>query len=121
MSGLDAFGSMTYTRHGLSPLDPGYGSFLPPPPAPGVAVPAGWCDASPALRALDREGHPVATAEAQGGDPAAQPSLLQRVEQRRQDACAACADRMPERHRPAVDVDLGGVDAKLLKHGDQLD
>ena len=40
-------------------------------------------------------------------------ALLERVEQRRQDARAARADRMAERHGAAVDVDARRVEAEL--------
>ncbi len=60
-------------------------------------------------------------------DGHAAPQLLraQRVHERRQDARAARADRMAERHGPAVDVHLRRVEAELARdrqrlHGERL-
>ena len=70
--------------------------------------------------ALDGERDAVAAAEAQRRDAALQVSALQRVEQRRQHAAAARADRVAERDSAAVDVHLRRIDAELVEHGDRL-
>src|SRR5262245_31907649 len=70
---------------------------------------------------LDRERDAVAAAETERRDPALQMAVLQRVQQRRQHARSARSDRMAERDRAAVHVDLRGIDAELFQHGDGLD
>src|SRR5688500_4086306 len=72
------------------------------------------------LGPLDGERDAVASAKAQTRDSALQTSLLQRIEQCRQDARAAGADRMPERHCSSVDVHLARIDSQLTKDSDQL-
>ena len=47
-------------------------------------------------------------------------ALLERVEERGQDARAARADRVAERDGAAVDVDLRRIDAELFQHRDRL-
>ena len=64
-------------------------------------------DRSPAAEAERREALP----------PAAPPKL---VEERRQDARARRADRVAERDRAAVDVDLVPVEAELVAIGQDL-
>ena len=58
------------------------------------------------LHPFDGERDAVAAAEAERRDAALQVAPLQRVEQRRQHARAARADRVAERDGAAVDVDL---------------
>src|SRR4030088_238444 len=72
------------------------------------------------LRTFDGEGDAVAAAEAERGDAALQASRFQRVEQRRQHAAAARADRVAEPSGAAVDVALGRIDPELVEHGDRL-
>src|SRR3954465_5858388 len=55
--------------------------------------------------ASNAECHGIAAAEAQRGQPALQPSVLQCVKQRREYTRPARADRVTERDRAAVDVD----------------
>ena len=57
---------------------------------------------------LDRDRDTIAAAKTQRRDSAPQSSLRQRIQQRRQDARAARADRMPKGHGAAVDIDLRG-------------
>ena len=62
---------------------------------------------------LDSEGDGFAAADAEAGDAAAAAGALERVQKRDEHAGPAAADRMPERHGPAVDVDSFGRDAEL--------
>ena len=55
-----------------------------------------------------------------GARPAPAAARLQRVHQRRQDACAAGADRMSQRDRAAVDVDFRGIELELADDGQRL-
>src|SRR5262245_47019490 len=58
-----------------------------------------------------------AAADAKRGEALFRVALLHLVEQRDQHAPARGADRMTERDRPAVDVDLRGVPAEILVDG----
>ncbi len=58
---------------------------------------------------LHGEGHGVAAAQAEGRDAAPEVAALQFVEQRDQNARAACADGMAEGDRAAVHIDLFGI------------
>src|ERR1041385_8751925 len=69
---------------------------------------------------LHRHGGSFAAADAERGDPALQIAALERVQQRHQDARARRADGMAERASPAIDVDLGVVEAEIA-HGDHGD
>ena len=53
-------------------------------------------------------------------DAAFQPARLQRRDQRRQDACARCPDRMTERRCTTIDVELVRRNAQIIccDHGD---
>src|SRR5687768_9368511 len=55
---------------------------------------------------LDGQRDGVAAAEAQGGEAGSGPAILHGVQQRRQHARAARSDRVSERYRPAVHVDV---------------
>src|SRR5687768_16829377 len=55
---------------------------------------------------LDGQRDGVAAAEAQRGEAGSGPAILHRVQQRRQHARAARSDRVSERYRPAVHVDV---------------
>src|SRR5437667_215064 len=70
--------------------------------------------------ALNGEGNPHAAADAKRCQPAFRVALLHLVKKRDQDAAARRADRMSERDRAAVDVDLLGVPAHLPVNGDRL-
>src|SRR5689334_19903565 len=70
---------------------------------------------------FDGEGYGVAAAEAEGGDAALEVAALQFVEQRHEDARAARADRMAERDRSAVHVDLFWVEFELACDGNRGD
>src|SRR5581483_1335140 len=72
------------------------------------------------LRTLHRQRDAVAASETERRYPALQIASLQRVEERRQHAPAARADRVPERHGAAVDVDLRGIDLQLVQDGNRL-
>src|SRR6266542_296767 len=63
----------------------------------------------------------VAAAQTERCNAALQVAPPQRIQQRRQYARAAGADRMAERDRPAVHVHPGGIDAKLPQDRDGLD
>src|SRR5207249_10859344 len=68
---------------------------------------------APTLRiALDHHRDRLASAEAEGREPAAQAALFEGVQQRDEHARAARADRMAEGDRAAVDVDARGVAAE---------
>src|SRR6476469_3573143 len=66
------------------------------------------------LDELDSHRGRFAAADAQACDAALAAGLLQRVDQGDEDACSACTDRMAERGRAAVDVDLLVRDAEVL-------
>ncbi len=54
------------------------------------------------------------------GGPATAAAGLQRVDQRREDPRPARADRMAQRDRAAVDVDLRGIELQLPRHRQRL-
>src|SRR5882762_3856405 len=64
--------------------------------------------------ALHAHGDAHAAADAERGEALLGVTLLHLEEQRHQHAAARGADRMAERDRPAVDVDLRGVPAEVL-------
>src|SRR5262245_8319877 len=66
------------------------------------------------LLSLDAHGDAHAAADAQSGKAFLGVALLHLIEQRHQDARAGGADRMAERDRAAIDVDLAGVPAQIL-------
>src|SRR5690606_26107083 len=74
-----------------------------------------WIDAAErtASDQLDRQRRAFAPADAQAGDAALETLLLERVEQRDEDPSAARANRVAERGRAAVDVDLVVRDADV--------
>src|SRR5690606_6987232 len=63
---------------------------------------------------LDRDGGGLAAADAQRRDPPLAAGLAQRAQQRHDQPCAGGADRMAERDRAAMDVDLLVRDAVFL-------
>src|SRR5689334_9372590 len=63
---------------------------------------------------LHRHGRRFATADAKARHAALAAGLLQRVDKRDENAGAAGADRVTERGRAAVHVDLAVVDAEVL-------
>src|SRR5216683_8092816 len=67
-----------------------------------------------ALVARDAHRNPHATADAQRGKAFLRVAPLHLVEQRDEHAGARGADRMAERDRPAIDVELLGVEAEFL-------
>src|SRR5262245_22203659 len=69
---------------------------------------------------LDGERDRVAAAETQGGETLLLAAILQRIEQRGQDARSGGADRMPEGDRAAVHVHRGRIEAALAHDGDCL-
>src|SRR5713101_1240246 len=75
----------------------------------------------PCLIPFNGEGDGVAAAEAQCGDAALQVAALQFIEQRDQDARAAGADGMAERHRAAVDVHLFRIELEVPRNGNGSD
>src|ERR1700722_19794754 len=60
----------------------------------------------------ERDAH--AAADAERGETLLGVALLHLVQQRHQDAGAGSADRMAERNRAAIDVDLAGVPAEIF-------
>src|ERR1700730_3164374 len=64
--------------------------------------------------ARDTHGDTHAAADAQGRQPLLRVAARHLVEQRHEDSGARGADRMPERDRAAVDVDLPGIPAEIL-------
>src|SRR5262245_3813777 len=93
---------------------------VPEPTTPSVStlIPPSW---RPPSAALDRHRDGVASAEAEGGDPLGQASVLQRVEQRRQHPRPARADRVAESDGSAVDVVPARVDLQDAPERDLLD
>src|SRR5262245_29795017 len=65
------------------------------------------------LHTLHGHGDRAATAESQRREPIATFAPLELVEERRDDARAARPDRVAERDRAAVDVDLVPIEAEL--------
>ena len=74
---------------------------------------AGW-------DALDRHRDGAAATETQRGETVATLAPGELVEQRRDDPRSRRPDRMAERDRPAVDVDLVPVEAELPSIGERL-
>ena len=72
------------------------------------------------LDALEGGCDGAAAAEAQRGETVAALAATELVQQRRHDPGAARADRMAERDRAAVDVDLRPVEAELAAVGERL-
>src|SRR5438552_17133444 len=70
--------------------------------------------------ALEGHRHGPAAAEAEGRQAVAPLAPLELVEQRGDDACTTRPDRVAERDRPAVDVDLREVEAELATVGEDL-
>src|SRR5690348_1869351 len=64
--------------------------------------------------ALDAHRDAHAAADAERGEPLLHVPLLHLVEERHQDARSGGADRVPQRDRAAVDVDLRDVPAEVL-------
>ena len=56
------------------------------------------------LQTFNNHGDPLTTADTQRCQPGGFIALLQRVNQRYQNPCAACANWMPQRDRAAIDV-----------------
>ena len=69
---------------------------------------------------LDRHRHSHAAADAQRREPRRRPAALHFVQQRDDDARAGAADRMAERDRAAVDVQLLRGDRHVLQHREHL-
>src|ERR1044072_9426155 len=69
---------------------------------------------------LDAEGDAHAAADTQGGEALLGVALLHFVEKGGEDAGARGADRVADRDRAAVDVDLVGVPAELLADRERL-
>src|SRR5262249_13980757 len=69
------------------------------------------------VRVLYDHGDPHPPTDAQRSDAVASLSCPQRIEERREHARAAGANRMTERDRSAVDVHLRGVEPELSRHG----
>src|SRR5262249_27173496 len=76
--------------------------------------------ATRSLERFDRDGDAHSAANAEGGYPVAKATGLQGVQQRRENSCAARPNRMPERDRPTVHVDLRRVHAELSNHRQRL-
>src|SRR6185369_3293409 len=70
--------------------------------------------------ALDDHRDALPSADAERRKAERHVALLHRVQQRHEDARAAGTDRMTERDRAAVDVDLGGFDAELGEYAERL-
>src|SRR5205807_3430193 len=75
-----------------------------------------------ALQALALQAHcnTHATADAECGESLLGVALLHFVQQRHKDAGARRTDRVTDRDRTAVDVDLGGIPAEVLVDGTGL-
>src|SRR5258707_10203941 len=69
------------------------------------------CNASVAC---DAHSNPHAAADAQRGEALLGVALLHLVQQRDQHAGAGSADRMADRDRATIDVDLGSIPAEVL-------
>ncbi len=70
---------------------------------------------------LDDHRDGFAAPEAERREPVARAPLVERREQRRQDARPARADRVAERDRAAVDVDRRGIEVERANGGDRDD
>src|SRR6516162_10879166 len=93
------------------PLWPPYG---PRPAQRRRAQGPPLCNALSLQSALDAHGDAHAAADAQRGEAFLGVALLHFVEQRDQHARAGRSDRMANRDRTTVDIDLAGVPAKVL-------
>src|ERR1700744_6521287 len=69
------------------------------------------------LVAREAHGDAHAAADAERGEALLGIALLHFVQQRDQHARAGCTDRMTDRDRAAIDVDLGGIPAQVLVDG----
>src|SRR5215469_9788213 len=69
------------------------------------------------LETLNCKGDGIPAAEAEGGDAAPEVATLQFVEQRDEDARAACAYRMAEGYGSAVHVDFFRIEFELARDG----
>src|SRR3954454_21717649 len=88
-----------------------------------VIEPARLLDVRRALagrRVLDHRGKALADADAERRDSVAPAAAAQLVHQRRHQAGAGAAERMAERDRTAVHVELLLVDPQLLDAGEDL-
>src|SRR5712691_6356296 len=72
------------------------------------------------LKRLNGHGDSHPATDAERGDAISQLPRAQRVNQRRQHTGAACANRMAERDRATVDVDLRRGETELAAHGQRL-
>ena len=70
------------------------------------------CNALSVARETHRNTH--AAADAERGEAFLGIALLHFVQQRHQHARARCTDRVADRDRAAIDVDLGGIPAEVL-------
>src|SRR5438105_3972369 len=91
------------------------------PPLVLRRIPAGRQAGSRSSETLDGEGDGVSAAEAEGSDAALEVAALQFVEQRDEDARAACADGMAERDRAAIHVNFFGIQFELARNGNRGD
>src|SRR5215510_1693703 len=65
------------------------------------------------LVSFDQHAHRISAAQAEGCDAAFGAGALHLMEQRREDACAAAADRVAQRDAAAADVELFFGDSQL--------
>src|SRR5437868_5217225 len=86
-----------------------------PPPSPRVG--AGRVAAPGPGSTLHAQSNAHAAADAQAGDALLRVAPAHLVQQGDEDAAAGSADRMADRDRPAVDVDLARVPAHLVVDG----
>src|SRR5690349_1520323 len=77
-------------------------------------------ESAAALPAFDGERQAVTATHAERRDAATQPARLERIEQRRQNPCAAGTDRVSEGDGAPVHVDARRVETELVDHRDQL-
>src|SRR5690348_2520137 len=73
-----------------------------------------------ASQTLHDHGNALTAANTEGGKAAVGTAALHFINQSRQDACAAGADRMAERDSAAVDVDALRIQAQFFDHRDGL-
>src|SRR5262245_38536504 len=74
----------------------------------------------PQASPLDRQGHAHPAADAEAREALLRVALDHLVDERDQDPASRGADRMPDRDRPTVDVDLLRVPSQLLVHRNRL-
>src|SRR6266705_3596425 len=67
-------------------------------------------------RPFDNHRYRIAAAQAQSREATLRVAVFHRVHESREHARAAAADRMAERHRAAVDVELLARDPELAHH-----